>query len=439
MMIQAEELGVLRSLEPSQGEAQEVKTMVNSQEYQAVKALRDKGWKTKAIARELGRDPKTIRKYVKLADYPGPRQTAKASKLAPFREHLERRMGEVNYQATVLHQELKEQGFTGGYEMVKCFVRPFRQEQSRLAEATMRFETGPAKQTQVDWFTTEVWFGKVKTRIQLFSQVLGFSRRLFAQAALDQTLPSLLRGHEAAFRHWGGLTETYLYDNAKTVVVHRDWAGQHIVWHPLFKDFADYWGFTPRLCKPYRAQTKGKIESGGKYVKGNFFPLRGREFHGLEHLNDELLRWTAEIADVRIHGTTHERPQDRFLRETLRPLPGQAAYQLETLITRKVPHDALVVYRTNRYSVPWTAVGRAVTLVEAGARVKIYEGATLLAEHPRRDGRFEQAVLAAHYDGLLARRRSEVPRLLLAPASPGEDVQVRDLDIYEAVASGSAA
>lgn len=410
--------------------------MLDQEMFQAVKALRDKGWKKKAIARELGLDPKTVRKYVRLDQHPGPRSAGRPSILAPFFEQLKRRMPEVNYHAAVLYQELKEHGFVGSYKRVQEWVRPFRQAQRRVVEATVRFETGPGQQAQVDWGTVRVTLGGVELRVQLFAQVLGFSRRLFVRAALDQTLPTLIRCHEAAFAHFGGLTVTQLYDNMKTVVLKRDGDGQHIVWHPLFKDFADYWGFTPRLCRFYRAQTKGKIESGVKYVKRNFFALRGTTFHSLEQLNDELFRWALEIADTRLHGTTHERPIDRFAREALRPLPTQAAYQLETLLTRTVPHDALVVFRTNRYSVPWTSVGRQVTLVEAGEHVKIFDGATLLAEHPRRTGRFEQVVLPTHFAGLWP-RPAPAP-VSLGASRPDEDVQIRDLSLYEAVASGWA-
>lgn len=439
MMTKVEDTQVVPSLEPPVKEVQEGATMLDQQAYQAVKALRDKGWKKKAIARELGVDPKTVRKYLALAAYPGPRRTTKVSILEAFRERLERRMGEVNYLASVLYQELKEHGYAGSYKMVQCFVRPFRQAQQRAMEATMRFETGPGQQAQVDWGTRRVTLAGVEVRIQLFAMVLGFSRRLFVRAALNQTVPTLLRCHEAAFAHFGGLTDTSLYDNAKTVVLHRDPEGRHITWHPLFKDFADYWGFTPRLCRYHRPQTKGKIESGVKYVKRNFFALRGTSFRSLEHLNDELLRWTLEIADLRLHGTTHERPKDRFAREALRPLPAKAAYQLEAVLTRTVPHDALVVFRTNRYSVPWPTVGRRVTLVETGPQVKIYDGATLLAEHLRREGRFESSVLPIHYDGLLARRDERETPFQSVPVAEGEDVQVRDLTIYEAFASGRVA
>lgn len=430
---------VLGSPESPNQETREAGDMVSPREFEQVMEHWKTGWRKKAIARELGLDPKTVRKYIRDGQRRGYRRTpARRSCLDPFRARVEQRMVETHYHAQALYLDLKEQGYTGGYDVVRRFVKPFRDTSHRLLEATVRFETGPGQQAQADWGTVRLTLGGLERRVQLFAMVLGFSRRLFVRAAFDQTLPTLIRCHEAAFAHFGGLTATCLYDNTKTIVLKRDAEGQHITWHPLFKDFADYWGMTPRLCRFYRAQTKGKIESGVKYIKSSFFALRGTTFRSLDHLNDELLRWMLEIADLRLHGTTHERPRDRFLREELRALPAQAAYQLETLITRQVPHDALVLFRTNRYSVPWQTVGHRVTLVEAGTQVKIYDGATLLAEHARRDGRFESSVLSTHYEGLRARRDQTAPRFGAASAAPGE-VEIRDLTCYEAFASGRAA
>ena len=118
-----------------------------------------------------------------------------------------------------------------------------------------------------------------------------------------------------------------------------------------FRAFADYWGFEPRLCRPYRAQTKGKVESGVKYFKGNFLP--GRAFVDDVDLHEQLVEWMATIADVRIHGTTHERPVDRFVQEqaALGPTTSQPSFRLEAPLARIVADDWLVSLDTNRYSV----------------------------------------------------------------------------------------
>jgi transposase len=144
---------------------------------------------------------------------------------------------------------------------------------------------------------------------------LGYSRALMAEAALDQKLGTLLKMHEEAFRQLGGVPQEILYDRMKTVWLETDDRGE-TVWHPVFLDFARHWGFTPRLCRPYRAQTKGKVESGVKYVRRNFLAgLQGREPSGLSDLNAELRRWVWEVANQRVHGTTREQVSVRLATE----------------------------------------------------------------------------------------------------------------------------
>jgi hypothetical protein len=138
---------------------------------------------------------------------------------------------------------------------------------------------------------------------------------MMAEATLDQKLGTVLRLHEEAFRQLGGVPEEILYDRMKTVWLAVDERGE-IVWNPVFLDFARYWGFTPRLCRPYRAQTKGKVESGVKYVRRNFLcGLLGREPGGLEELNAQLRQWVQSVANQRVHGTTHEEPAQRWPKE----------------------------------------------------------------------------------------------------------------------------
>ena len=122
----------------------------------------------------------------------------------------------------------------------------------------------------------------------------------------------------------GGRTREHLYDRPRTVC--RPNGEGKAIWNGTFRAFADYWGFEPRLCQPYRAMTKGKVESGVKYLKRNFLP--GRTFIDIVDLQAQLDEWNTTIADVRIHGTTHERPLERFERErsSLHPTAGQPSF-----------------------------------------------------------------------------------------------------------------
>lgn len=412
--------------------------MLSQDQWGAIRVLRERGVGTRAIARQLGVDPKTVRRYLRQGG------RARYRRRAPVREALERdhgeflrrRVSEVNYCAQVLYQELQQLGYRGSYPIVRRWVRPLRERQRRIEEATVRFETGPGRQAQVDWGSTRLAVAGQKIRVHLFVLTLGFSRRLYARAYPNERLAAFLDGHERAFAHFSGCTEEILYDNARTVVLKRDREGREIGWNPAFRDFADYYGIRPRLCRPYRARTKGKVESGVKYVKRN--ALVGRSFRSWDHLNDHLLDWTLTVADRRVHGTTHNRPAERFRRETLRGVAGMAPYRIERHPVRMVARDCLVNLDTNRYSVPWRFVGESVEVSVVQHEVRISHRGELVAAHPLCTGRHQVLRNREHFHGLFRAERNDRPPApatgLLWPAALPE-VEVRDLAVYEAVAA----
>ena len=173
----------------------------------------------------------------------------------------------------------------------------------------------------------------------------------------------------------------------KTVWLGADERGE-IIWHPVFLDFAGYWGFRPRLCRPYRAQTKGKIESGVKYVRRNFLcGLLGREPSCLLDFNTELREWVATVANTRVHGTTHQNvglswDLDQFQMQSIQGRPP-FAYKDDEL--RKVARDAYVSWQASRYSVPWQYVGKQVVVCEQGPDMEVRWGGQRIARHPRAD------------------------------------------------------
>lgn len=268
---------------------------------------------------------------------------------------------------------------------------------------------------------------------------LGYSRRSFYRACRDEQLHTFLDAHERAFEHFGGHTTEHLYDRPRTVC--RPGEGG-VTWNPTFLSFAKYWGFDPRLCQPYRAQTKGKVESGVKYVKRNF--LLGREFVDDGHLDEELLTWTTTVADQRIHGTTHERPIDRFAEERSHLLATrhQPAFRLEATYPRVVAEDFLVSLATNRYSVPFRLIGRTVDVQRREGRVVIRYQGRVVAEHPELPGHHQLRVLPEHGPGAVARNPRQ-PRLRAVerPAHPWmmPVVEVRDLALYDACAQAGGA
>jgi transposase len=337
---------------------------------EAIRRMRARGMAKKAIARELGLDIKTVRKWA-TTDWKPQRRERKEPALAKYDDWIRKRFPEVGYSAKVLHRELGELGYEGSYVTVQRYVRPLRTA-AQPEVATARYETAPGAQAQVDWGMLNIWIGTSKVKVHLFVMVLGYSRRIFARGYLNEKLGNLLYGHEAAFAHFGGRTETILYDNPRTIVLAKDEATGEIQWNRRFKDRMDFYGAEIKLCRYYRAQTKGKVESGVKYVKRN--ALAGRRFETLDELNAWLTTWALSVADERVHGTTHEIPRERFERDERTRMIAvdqrPPTRECRTL-RRQVAADGFVTIETNRYPVPyeWCRAEVDVQLSETEVRI----------------------------------------------------------------------
>lgn len=394
-----------------------------------IRIMRKMGKSIKKISRELMISKNTVRKVLRSELYqPYRRENCKPGLLSEFMPFIIERAPQLDFNATSLFRELKKLGYTGGYTLVKEAVRPLRETHRQLEAATARFETPPGLQAQVDWGSKKIMLGGYLTRVHIFVMVLGFSRAIYVEFTLDEKLPTLIACHEHAFAWFGGIPEEILYDNPRTVVLDRATANARI--NPKFEDFCRYYGYTPRLCRPYRARTKGKVESGVKYVKRSF--LTGQEFPSLASANEQVLAWIREVADQRIHGTTHEQPAARFRRENLRPLTGRPPYVLQVWQMRRVATDCLVSYASNRYSVPWRYVHQTVELQERGDLISIYHRGVLIATHRKAESKHQVIMDMEHYRGL-SNKHDATKRI-----APLPEVEVRSLDIYASLAEGGA-
>lgn len=406
--------------------------MVKEDVVEAVLQALDRGTSVLAVSRAYGLDAKTIRAWRARGEYGERRLRPAASMLDPFAKWLRQRAPEVGFNAVILHRELREQGFRGSEIIVRRAVRPLRSAASSAvpSPATVRFETTPGEQAQVDFGQARVWIEDCPVAAQIFVYTLGYSRRSYAVAFERQRLREWLQGHEQAFQHFGGVPDRMVVDNAKAMVLTH--TREEIVWHPTYADFAGYYGFRPWACAPYRPQTKGKVESGVKYVKRN--ALAGKRFLSWSHLNAWLLEWTTTIADLREHGTTHETPLARFARERLTPIGTRPPYQWAHVRQRVVANDALVSIAGSRYSVPARLVGATVAVHELATSFEIRHEDTIVAEHVRQTGKHQVVMQPEHYAGLL---RVDRTPLQLAPPQydprypRSSEVAVRDLSIYE--------
>lgn len=414
--------------------------MFRGKEVQEITDLRREGLSIVAISELTGYDRKTIRKYLlRPSGRPayGPRP-APSGKLEPFKPYLKERLQAGVWNAQVLLRELRARNYTGGYTILTDWLRPQRDAASIVA--VRRFETPPGKQAQVDWgHLGSIFEDGEERKLWGFTITMGYSRRLMAAAATDQKLGTLLRMHELAFSQWGCVPEEILYDRMKTVWTGTDERGE-IVWNAIFLDFARYWGFTPRLCRAYRPQTKGKIESGVKYLRRNFLcGLLGREPANLTDLNAELRRWIADVANQRVHGTTHQQvllrwDEDQF---AMQPLNGRSPYAYVDDEQRKVARDAYVSWEGSRYSVPWRFAGKEVWVRDRGADIEIRYGAERIAVHAQAVRQHQIVTQHEHHEGIPPVNR-QAGKTLIHIERNAPDVERRPLAAYEDLARGGS-
>ena len=287
----------------------------------------------------------------------GPVPTRRASKLDPFNEEITRLLQRYpRITATRVFEELTRSGYRGGYTILRSRLRELRKTPAK--QLTVRFETAPGCQAQMDWATYEVNFTiEGKRRVNLFSYILGYSRRQYICFTETMDFETTIRQHIKAFEHLGGVAATCLYDNMKVVVTR--WEDDAPIYNTRFLAFATHYGYKPWACQIRRPQTKGKVERPFYYIEMNL--LNGREFRTLEHLNETAQWWLAEVADVRIHATTRKTPLELHAEE-LPHLLSMPALQFDTaqVVYRIVDTDGTIQYANNRYSVPWRLVGESL-------------------------------------------------------------------------------
>ena len=395
------------------------------------------GVKKAEIARRLGRSRQTIYNWLKSADEED-KPARRTSKLDRFRPYVESRLERFDLPATVLLNELRDRGYDGGITILRDHVATIKDR--HVKRIVDRFETEPGRQAQVDWAScgTIVHRGR-RRRLSLLVVVLGYSRTMWAQFVVSERRPVLLELLETAFHALGGVPRELLFDNLKQVVAETRREDTPAVIQQRFAAFAEHWGFHTVVSPPYWPRAKGKVERAIQYVKSSF--LEGRSFTDLDDLNAQLRCWLAEIANVRVHATTKERPVDRLAADlaAMLPLGDTRPFPAVTVAERLADHDARISYLGVRYSVdPEILTGRRrghKVEVHHGTddRIRIFSNGLLVGQHsvlPSGSPPLDDPLHAAK-----RRRLRQLPTWTRDTGSaPRFDQQVPDLDDLAAMA-----
>lgn len=417
--------------------------MKEPDDVSAMLRLKSLGWGARRIAAELGCSRTTARRWLKEGAWHKPSPPARSKALDGLEAWLEERFRRHAGNADVVRQELwAEKGIRVSLRTVERAVAHLRQELRAEARATVRFETQPGQQLQIDFGQRRVEIDGLPQLVSFFVATLGYSRRIHVRAFAGERQEHWFEGMESAFAAFDGVPEEVLLDNARALILSHDVASREIVVNPKLHAFARHWGFQVKACAPYRPRTKGKDERGVGYVKSN--AIAGRAFDSFEAMEAHLEHWTREVADQRVHGTTGEAPMLRFARDEagkLKPRPQCGPFLAMRDVSRRVGSDCAVEFDTNSYSVPWRLIGERVRVLVTGETVRVTHVGVEVACHRRSGGRRGRIIDHAHFAGVAGAtgrviRRSEPVAAHSENLIP-EATLLRPLTEYEAVAGGA--
>ncbi len=378
--------------------------------WMEIRNERKKGLSYTEIARKHHIDPRTAKKDAQSDTKPVYTLIApKPSKLDPYKHLMDMWMEEAPYSAVRIHEKLMEQGCDCQYTIVRQYVATRKADLNE--KATVRFETMPGLQGQVDWGFFENYKalenGEYK-KLYCFLMTLGYSRMRYIEFVTDMSTTTLIKCHINAFRYVGGYPQEILYDNMKQVVVKRMMKQSESELNKQFEDFAGFYGYKPILCRPYRGQTKGNVERTVRYVRENF--MVGVTYNSLENLNSQAHAWCNKI-NAKVHGTTNERPIARLPVENLQPLKRE--YIIDKINLRSVEKDCLISYAGNKYSVPAEYVGRDVTVLVLDHMLAAYFEGKQIALHKLSYSKNTYNVNKEHYKSMIVKSGFGVENTLL--------------------------
>ncbi len=343
-----------------------------------VKTLLERGLSQRAISRELNISRKTVKKYFDEFKSGGevlPTKITKTRKLDAYKSEIEDWFSQGLTGVLIEEKLLREKEIKVGYSTVSRFLKQFK-----IPEVYVPLIGKPAEEAQVDFGYLGRFLKNGKlTKVWCFSIVLSHSRYSYHCLVTDQSISTFIQCHIQAFEYFTGVTYTVKIDNLKAGVISPNFYEPVI--QRQYAEFLQHYGSAPITARVRRGQDKGKVEAGVKYVKNNF--LKRIDYKDYYQLEKDLLKWTNQVCNKRLHGTTKKVPSQVFNtseKHLLKTLPSKR-YEVLKVEQRKVNNYAHVSFKNNYYSVPYNYIGQTLTIKSSATLLKVYDDCKRVALH----------------------------------------------------------
>jgi len=375
--------------------------MIDYETYCRIKQCHEQGLKISQIADTLSLDQRTVTYWVGKGVYHQRKKAVRPSKLDAYKHQIVQSLEKYAYTSDQMFRRIKEDGYDGGITILKDYMQKIRPKKTQ-AYLTLSF--APGESAQVDWgHYGSVQVGSTRRRLSFFVMVLCYSRMMYVEFTVSQTMEHFLGCHVNAFNFFGAVPGKIMVDNLKSAVIKR-LIGQAPVFNARYLDFANHYGFKIKACGVAKGNEKGRVENAVGYVKTSF--LGGLDMPDFCAVNPGARQWMDEVANIRVHGTIRKRPVDVFKAEkpSLQPLPTEP-YNIATIKPVRATKMFRVVLDTNKYSVRHELAGAKLTMHAWPDRVSLYHENSLIARHTRSYDRHQDIEDPDHPKALLQQRR----------------------------------
>lgn len=362
------------------------------------------------IAKELKLNIKTVTYWLGQSKFVGRKNRSRSSKLDPWKRKIRASLEKHDYSATQIYQLIADMGYTGGYSIVKEYVRLVRPTRKK---AFLSLSFLPGECAQVDWGCFgSIGVGKARRKLSFFVMVLCHSRKLYVQFTVSEKEEHWLQCHQNAFEYFGGVPEKVMVDNCKTAVISHG-MGKEVIFNQRYLDLARHYSFKPVACNVRSPHEKGRVENAVAYVKKSF--LQGLEIGEFKLINPKVRHWLETVANCRIHGTTNQKPDDIFEKEEKPKLQSLPVNSYHACRIKECKINSLFRFTldTNRYSVPAEYVGERVQVHIYAHKIIVKHKDKTIAEHLRSYDKNQDFEHPDHAKTLMLKRRKGEKQKLL--------------------------